>query len=644
MKIHIEDYRNIDNLDYEIEDGKVNFLYGLCGSGKSSILTALSGGVEESDLRVGASAESPVVKINGGEPDKSSVRLFNSDRQGLLFSPSSSGEYYDIFVGSTEVLREKIHLFNEAIEELRFHLPSLYSYKEQLAKVAGAMGKPDKRSGKYGGASKLLKMVKEVSNASPYAYAVMSQCTYDHITWKIKGFSISEQYSNSCCPFCGRKIDEELKGDLDQLRELNSSALKPLYESANTLENLGLPAPTYTDEDSVGRFKRELEKCFIVEREIDWLIEYCKTPRSLGSMDAKFNPVLLSDKFYEKFPALRSVVQRINGSNNRLKQIVGLMRGAFVELLGSGAADLNRKLKQLGIPYEFEIPEADFESKQASYVLRHIEAPEGVDMRGALSTGERNLIALLLFLREPARDLVLIDDPASSYDDYRRSQIFEAILNGKGTTILVVSHDQAFVKRAVRAKSSRIGKVQMMTHGKGGYVFSDIGVSDFGWFGDFVSRRMKSSTSYYQRVVNLRLLADIEKANLSQDAWGYLSALLHGKTREAIMAELSKRGTTEECVVREINNALDADLALMEDDYFLHGLEGLSDFEQLIVQRESLRLRNSNTGLQVEENMILETLNDLVHMNDACLVCLDPYRFNVWPCTFDSLLGEAGNM
>ena len=53
MFIHIENYRNIDRLDYELDDGKVNYLFGVCGVGKSSIISAISREPSPADVTVG---------------------------------------------------------------------------------------------------------------------------------------------------------------------------------------------------------------------------------------------------------------------------------------------------------------------------------------------------------------------------------------------------------------------------------------------------------------------------------------------------------------------------------------------------------------------------------------------------------------
>ena len=41
MKIKISGYKNLKNLDFEIEDKKINMIFGMSGCGKSSIANAL---------------------------------------------------------------------------------------------------------------------------------------------------------------------------------------------------------------------------------------------------------------------------------------------------------------------------------------------------------------------------------------------------------------------------------------------------------------------------------------------------------------------------------------------------------------------------------------------------------------------------
>ena len=190
---------------------------------------------------------------------------------------------------------------------------------------------------------------------------------------------------------------------------------------------------------------------------------------------------------YTFMPELREVVEEINAKAAEVKALLSKMKTAFNALVRNGCGELNGKLVKFGIPYRFELSTANRDEKTASYRLVHINASSSVDMRDSLSFGELNLITLILFLQDEESKVMLIDDPASSYDDYRRTQIFKSIMEVQGKTLLVVSHDQAFVRRAVWSREhrkDRIGRVDMLCNRSGRASVVPITRDSFGYFED----------------------------------------------------------------------------------------------------------------------------------------------------------------
>ncbi len=88
MKLEIKGYKNIQDLSYEFQDNKVNFLFGISGSGKSSIPEALTDTNPIDNLTFGFTS-SQVVLINGQTPEKFSVKCFKSDSPELFFGPGA---------------------------------------------------------------------------------------------------------------------------------------------------------------------------------------------------------------------------------------------------------------------------------------------------------------------------------------------------------------------------------------------------------------------------------------------------------------------------------------------------------------------------------------------------------------------------
>ena len=69
--------------------------------------------------------------------------------------------------------------------------------------------------------------------------------------------------------------------------------------------------------------------------------------------------------------------------------------------------------------------------------------------------------------------------------------------------------------------------------------------------------------------------------------------------------------------------------------------DSFTDYEALVAARESLRRKKEIGKMSEEESLQFGMLNDLVHMNDCALFCLNPYEYAVWPPVFAALLEKV---
>ena len=79
MKIKIKNYNGIKEIEYEIEDKKINFLFGISGSGKSSIATALSDPILNNHIRVGESLKNVLVEVDNANVQYEDCYIFDSN-------------------------------------------------------------------------------------------------------------------------------------------------------------------------------------------------------------------------------------------------------------------------------------------------------------------------------------------------------------------------------------------------------------------------------------------------------------------------------------------------------------------------------------------------------------------------------------
>ena len=402
--------------------------------------------------------------------------------------------------------------------------------------------------------------------------------------------------------------------------------------------NLSIDVPSCNNSEQIESLKTKLIEIHKATEEIQTLIKFQNSFTDYNSLREITELPKISNETYNFIPELKATYEALQSNLNEINKTRGVMKSNFRNILSTNKDILNSQLKELGIPYKFEVSNASSEDHTASYILNHIENIESVDMRKSLSYGEKNLVSLLLFLHNEESNIILIDDPASSYDDFRRSQIFSCIDSCQKKklhkTILVASHDYAFVRRAVMRKerdneSSNIGSIFFINNQSNKISPIEIKYNDFVNLSVEIPRHIRLSKTSYQKVINLRLYYDIHRLE-NPNAWHFTSMLLHNESKESIEEQLGKMGTSLSGILENINQELDLDIdeTLINCDHKI--TEDFSEFEILIHSREELN--NSKTHKPVEGS-IKNALNDLVHMNDCMLFTLNPYKFPVWNCS-----------
>ncbi len=85
MNITIENFKNLKQLNYTIDDNKINFLFGMSGSGKSSILDALADDVPNNYRKFGLSSSNIVqIKVDGTAISPTDTHVFNIEKMVFI--------------------------------------------------------------------------------------------------------------------------------------------------------------------------------------------------------------------------------------------------------------------------------------------------------------------------------------------------------------------------------------------------------------------------------------------------------------------------------------------------------------------------------------------------------------------------------
>ena len=107
MDLKIKNYKNIEELNLKLDERKINFVYGMSGSGKSSIAIALSGELGENVVSYGKKIEDTLVDLNPIiVKDDYSIFDENVQKQLLIDRNENNNMYSIIFAKENEL--EKI--------------------------------------------------------------------------------------------------------------------------------------------------------------------------------------------------------------------------------------------------------------------------------------------------------------------------------------------------------------------------------------------------------------------------------------------------------------------------------------------------------------------------------------------------------
>lgn len=675
MDITIENFRNIKSLHATIQENKINFISGVSGSGKSSLAIALKGSFEELDRPAGTKGIKPTVKT---ALSNTPIEIFNKDVQDSLLIEEASSGVYEVIMNKDEGHRKAEAAYNQSMKSLNAYRSSVWSRINDIDAFL-------KQSGISINDSKIRKNCKfhKIRTSIEQDPLPRRQAVKEHggeyLAWVSQGFRSKEEwgFGGNDCPFCEQEIDETRNERLENISIEKTSPLSSLPDIVNSFRGFGV--------DNLDLFKLEDVDCAIdaaislaLERnDLKALLNYMDMMSlDIRNLEKPEKAINLSSDSYDQFDGLKESIEKTLRSSKGLRSSFGVLRAQFEKTLQENGERINGLLRRFAIPYEFELKGLDAQNKKAGFTLKHIEEEDGErDFKKNLSYGERGIIALILFLLKERKEdiLLVIDDPVSSYDEFRRICTYRTLMEMDcGNTILVLSHDHVFLKYALlfhaRAKQDegnhkddpqsiesrnkmileRTGSIMYLINDRGHVTCIEISRDDYAPITEHMKNRLQECSTYLQKIINCRLYYEsTPRADSHHDmAYGYLSAIMHciGKPEgelAGVIAEipelLKNRGITENALLETIQEELDVELkeASQVTASDLKVSDELCELERVAVYRELCGTSNPD---------IKDEMSDLLHMNSALVYCLNPYKYTSYSNRLRSFLAgfDAG--
>lgn len=569
--ITIKDCNSIGEAVISLRPASLNIKYGPNGIGKSTIARALTlrtegGGSLEAltPFKHRADSEGPRPTVTGAEAI-SSVLTFNDDyvSQFVFQRDEVLKNSFEVFINTEEYQagNEQIEAMFEALkktfsEQAEFNeaLSSFTELRDAFnVTKGGAMAKTSRGYKALSMAGKLTNIPDELQG---YEHFLHSDNPAGWITWQSKGKAYLELSDN--CPFCSvGSVDKQtatrVSTEYESAAVKNMSALRDVIGKLGRYFEPGYLKQLETLTTSITDVTPEQELFLVTLRgQVETLLRKLSSLRGLSFSslrdednvaavltDLKIDLALLhalnSRATQSVVSLINSKLDEVSAQINEIRRGIGEQKTRVARLIKSNQDAINEFLRSAGYRYTVRIePQAD------SYrmLLEHQDAPGHLESAADhLSYGEKNAFALVLFMHHVQRekpDLVVLDDPVSSFDKTKKFAILHQLFRGKnslkGITSLLLTHDIEPAIDIVRTGTSgqfvATHPVVHFLNGRAGIVTEkSIEPGDITTFSEVCESNIRDASDTIIKCIYLRRLFEVH-GNRGVE-YDLLSSLLH---------------------------------------------------------------------------------------------------------------------
>lgn len=698
IEIEINNCNNIDHGKVILVQKCLNIKYAINGTGKSTLSKAicksiqgrLSGANELVELTpfkaINNDAVNPSVL---GCDELNSVKVFDETYiNEFVYQPD------ELLKGSFDILiRDEIYesVMNEIedlVTDIKTHFsddPDIENFIKDFKELSDSFGKPVKK-GIH--ASSVLAKAFEGGNKvthipaglEVYKNFIQADDNVKWVKWQVEGNQFVDRSDN--CPYCISEVTE-LKDTIKKVGETyNSKSIENLNKIISVFERL---------EDYFSESTKVIINSFIGsiegydDEQIAFLMEIKEQANTLSlkfnqlknigftsfkDVDAvidELNKYSIKSVVYSHLQSSK-ILEKINDVNCSIENLIekaGLLQGKISiqkkhieELVRNNKASINSFLKNAGYKYEVDLLEDTTGYHRLKLLHTELRDGEVTEVRNRLSYGECNAFALVLFMFDAVKnnpDLIVLDDPISSFDKNKKYAIIEMLFcrnknfkgNFIGKTVLLLSHDfepivdmifhhsdihhsDRFDKPYASFIENRLGLLKEI----------EIEKSDIQTFMDINTQNIQASESVIEKLVYLRRTYEVMKNK--GIAYQLLSNIFHKRKSPLIfdilidgqfsgreMAEQEIDEATSELVIDipEFNYA--TVIELITNDEAMKDLYKASknNYEKLHLYR--IIFDDKDDAIKV--STIQKFINQAFHIENDYIYQLNPAKYQTVP-------------
>ena len=671
MNLLINNCNNIKNGSICIEKNKLNIKYGVNGTGKSTISSAIYKKIKNESLeslKPFNSDDSTMPKIEGCE-EFHSIKTYNDEYVSkFLFLPNGDQLHqnsFEVFIKPKDY-EEQIENINSILGIVKDYvinneiINNIINQKNELSKLIKLNTK--KNSINSTGVGKALsvgnKIVSIPEKVNNYSDNLNSS---DKVKWYVWNKDGRDYVVNNHCPFCGHILQDDFSEIMDALDDLSDKKnVENLLKTQSIVINLSVVIGEDTtkfmdsilnNENPISMEEKGKISQFILE--LDELCEKLTFYLQLDYLNLKnmdnLEKLLIDSRFELKdYDYIRGndFIDIINSLNDKIDEMLLNIKNLNINIsrlntsirvyANGNKQRINNFLETVGMNYEVDV-------QNNKLLLFYKNSDIIVDVNSHLSWGERNVFALSLFLFDclyENPDLIVLDDPVSSFDFNKKYAItyylFHQNNSLKGKTVLMLTHDLEPIINIIKIKKYPFAKGYYIENNNGIISEKLILEEDIDSILNVAKENYTNSKlNIINRIIHLRRYLELN--NEYKYEYNMLSSLLKGYENPIYIFEGNKRDFTAEeyndterkirIYINEFNYqdilSIISNKLLMKQLY----LESNNNYEKT----EIFRIMLKTFGLLNINPVIEEFINEEFHIENAYIFQLDPYAYNLVP-------------
>ncbi len=679
MEIKIKNCNNIDYGLIKIKKNKLNIKYGMNGTGKTTISKAIESYLNDKANGTITLKNLTSFKYLVTRENESTIEGLETINKVLIFNELYIEQFifkqdelvknsFEIFIKDENYQKNEVSIKEllRDIKETFIDNPEIDSFINELktlndtTKTKASVTNKSLLNG-----NKLLNIPEKLSRYTDY---LKSENSISWLGWHSKGREHLSDFDK--CPYCTSELKSNINASKEKIEllstEFKAKEIENLIKTISLFKNLEsyfsnetndrikdmlkeITGISLEQEDYLKRITSQAQtivKKLITIKSLDFikLKDFAKINESLEEIkiDLKVIEYFKSKKSIEKFVQINSSIDNLIEKATFLTAKINIQKSVIKKTIKKYQKEINEFLDIAGYLYK-----VDFEQQlDGSYKIKlvSLHATSVVEnVNSHLSYGERNAFAMILFmysaLKENA-DLIVLDDPISSFDKNKKYAIIEKLFTGKesfsGKTVLLLTHDfEPILDMTYNRKLQ--STIQPIAHFleniDGQLIEKEIKKTDIKSCIQVAKDNINDASNNIVKLIYLRRLNEIRgNKNLS---YNLISSLLHKKTNPTIesadeileMTFLEKESAIEEVRKDLPDFCYEKELAIANSDETMIKL-----YKKTENNYEKLQLyRVIKEDDRTEEDTIKKFINATFHIENDFLFQLNPLKYEIIP-------------